>query len=58
MAFQVDGDGGEARFGEEDRGGLEGPADVITVAVDHTNEATWRGGERGPRTGEEGEASR
>lgn len=55
MAFVVSGEAGEAVLGEEDRGGLEGPADVVAVAVDHTDDATCRGGGgREPGSGEEG----
>lgn len=44
MAVEVEGEGGEAVLGEEDRRGLKRPADVIAVAVDHADDATWTDG--------------
>lgn len=35
VGFEVESEAGEAVLGEEDRRGLEGPADVVAVAVDH-----------------------
>lgn len=59
VAFDVESEAGEAVLGEEDGCGLERPADVVAVAVDHEDEATWRGRGGGgePRAGEEVEAS-
>lgn len=56
MALEVESEGGEAHLGEENRGGLESPADVVAIAVDHADDGTWRGGEGLPGSGEEGEA--
>ncbi len=47
MAFQVKSKAGKTLLGKEDWGGLEGPADVVAVAVDHADEGTWRGGGEG-----------
>lgn len=60
VAFDVESEAGEAVLGEEDGGGLERPADVVAVAVDHEDDATWRRGGGGgePRAGEEVETSR
>lgn len=58
MAFDVERERGESVLGKEDWGGLKGPADGVAVAVNHADDATWRGGGWGlPRFGEEGEAS-
>lgn len=43
MALKVKSKASETHLGKEDRGGLEGPGDVVAVAVDHEDEATWRG---------------
>lgn len=56
VAFEVESEAGETLLGEENWGGLEGPADVVAVAVDHEDEATWRGEEGQPLPGEELEA--
>lgn len=60
VAFDVESEASEAVLGEEDGGGLERPADVVAVAVDHEDDATWRrrGGRGEPRAGEEVETSR
>lgn len=43
VALEVEREAGEAHLGEEDGGGLEGPADVVAVAVDHEDDGAWRG---------------
>ncbi|CAL9004443.1 unnamed protein product, partial [Prunus brigantina] len=48
VTFEVESEAGETLLGEENWGGLEGPADVVAVAVDHEEEATWRGEEGQP----------
>lgn len=57
VGFEVESEAGEAVLGEEDWGGLEGPADVVAVAVDHEDDATWRVGDGEPLAGEELDAS-
>lgn len=47
MAFEVKGEASEAGSGEEDGGGLESPADVVAVAMDHEDEGSGRGGREG-----------
>lgn len=47
VAFEVESEAGEALLGEEDGGGLESPADVVSIAVDHEDERSRRG-ERKP----------
>lgn len=44
MAFEVESEAGETHLGEEDGSGLEGPADVVAVAMDHEDEGSGRGG--------------
>ncbi|KAG2680223.1 hypothetical protein I3760_11G088100 [Carya illinoinensis] len=44
MAFEVKSEAWETVLGKEDKGSLEGLADVIAVAMDHADEATSRGG--------------
>lgn len=41
MALEVERETGEGVLGEEDRSGLEGPGDVVAVAVDHEDEGAW-----------------
>lgn len=53
VGFEVESEAGEAVLGEEDWGGLERPADVVAVAVDHEDDATWRVGDGEPLAGEE-----
>lgn len=63
VAREVEGEAGEPVLGEEDGGGLEGPADVVAVAVDHTDQGSgtagwgtrWRN-LREPGAGEKGNA--
>lgn len=43
VALEVKGETGETHLGQIDRGGLKGPADVVSVAVHHEDEAAWRG---------------
>lgn len=43
MALEVKGKASKAHLGEEDWGGLEGPADVIAIAMDHADDGFWRG---------------
>lgn len=60
VALEVEGEASETHLGEEDWGGLEGPGDVVAVAVDHEDDGAWWGGGCGggePGPGEEGEAS-
>lgn len=57
MALKVKSKASKAHLGEEDWGGLEGPADVIAIAMDHADDGFWRGVEGLPCSGEEGEAS-
>ena len=58
MAGQVEGVAGEAGGGEEDGGGLEGPADIVAVAMDHADHGPRGGGVGGePGAGEEGGAA-
>lgn len=44
MALEIKGKTGKSVLGEEDWGGLKRPADVIAIAVDHTDDAAWRAG--------------
>lgn len=44
VALEIEGKTGKSVLGEEDWGGLKRPANVIAVAVDHADDATWRGG--------------
>lgn len=57
VGFEVESEAGEAVLGEEDWGGLEGPADVVAVAVDHEDDATWTVGDGEPLACEELDAS-
>lgn len=41
VTFDVESETSEAVLGEEDGGGLKSPADVVAIAVDHTDEAVW-----------------
>ncbi|CAB4261398.1 unnamed protein product [Prunus armeniaca] len=50
VAFEVESEAGETLLGEENWGGLEGPADFVVVAVDHEDEAMLRG-EEGQKIG-------
>lgn len=54
MAGEIEGEAREAGAGEEDGGGLEGPADVVAVAVDHADDGAGRRGGGQPGAGEEG----
>lgn len=47
MAFEVESETGETHLSEEDCSGLECPADVVAVTVDHEDDGAWRG-ERKP----------
>lgn len=40
MAGEIEGEAGEAVLGQEDGGGLEGPADVVAIAMDHEHKST------------------
>lgn len=42
VTFEVESETSETLSGEEDCGGLKGPADVVSIAMDHTDEAVWR----------------
>ncbi|KAG6687773.1 hypothetical protein I3843_11G088700 [Carya illinoinensis] len=44
MAFEVKSEACKTVLGKEDKGSLEGPADVVVVAMDHADEATSRRG--------------
>jgi len=44
VALEVDGEAGESRLGQEDGGRLEGPGDVVAVAVDHEDDGAWGDG--------------
>lgn len=44
MALKVKGEAGETHLGKENWSGLEGPADVVAIAMDHTDKgAGWSG---------------
>ncbi|PQQ21631.1 hypothetical protein Pyn_15074 [Prunus yedoensis var. nudiflora] len=45
VAFEVESESGETMLGEVNWGGLEGPADVVAIVMDHEDEATGRGEE-------------
>lgn len=47
MALEVESETSETHLSEEDWSGLEGPADVVAVTVDHEDDGAWRG-ERKP----------
>lgn len=46
MAFDVKSKTGETHLSEEDGSGLEGPADVVAIAMDHEDESSRRGGRK------------
>ncbi|KAG9452705.1 hypothetical protein H6P81_005609 [Aristolochia fimbriata] len=56
MSLEIERDGSEAHLSEKDGSGLEGPADVVPIAVDHTDDGTGRRVKRQPSSGEEGKA--
>lgn len=47
MTFNVESKASETHLSEKDGSGLESPADVIAVAMDHEDETTWRRRARG-----------
>lgn len=42
MAFEVESEAGETLLGKKDGGGLESPTDVVSIAMDHEDEAARR----------------
>jgi len=59
VALEVHGEAGEPRLGQEDGSRLEGPGDVVAVAVDHEDDGAWGGrGVWEPGPCEEREATR
>lgn len=59
VTLEIERETGEGVLGEEDRSGLEGPGDVVAVAVDHEDEGAWWSlGIGEPWAREESEAAR
>lgn len=47
MAFKVKSKTSETHLSKEDGSGLEGPADVVAIAMDHEDESARRGRRKG-----------
>lgn len=41
VAGKIESIAGESMLGQEDRGGLEGPADVVAIPMNHKHQSLW-----------------